>query len=406
MEEQATKAIASVENNNQPISLSSKLPRLSVQLSNFMKILTDESAVKIIGEINKKARIPDFYDAVSTLHDELEKSNIQQNKFSEQFYQNASDLLKEISELRKQLNESKKITKVHFYTRNLSDTIEYFSKAVTTYLKKFKTQKVIKNDEFNVQSIINESDNLFLNFQSKTEFKSKGKKDMLTVDMVKQVIDAFKQYEDYQKSVWFKLCSDDNNWTTSTSNDCILPWSEQQFRFKGFLEAVLNQLLFIAEFKERLTELEKHLKTLINLKDKIPDNDFDQKKPIAKFIFTKKKPIPDQTDNDSIGKAIEVPTSVATKSETEMMEQRITAFSDIVKQTKFCPKPYEKIAKLRIENKRLNEIFNDGWLTSQQYDELKEKNEQLKKSIVDLNKQIETVKQKLEIAKNRTMKKK
>lgn len=405
MEEQAVQNAVNAEISTQSTSLSNKLPRLSIQLSNLMKILSDESAIKIIREINKKARITDFYNAASQLHDELEKSHFQQSIFSEQFSQIASEFLDEIPKFKQELNESKKITKVHFYTKNLSDTIETFSKAVTNQLKKSKSQKLNQNKEFNVQEIINESDSLFINFQSKTEIKLKGKKDFLTVDMVKQIIETFQQYEEYQKSVWEEVCSSDKNWSSSYSSDCILPWSEQQFRFKGFLETVLHQLLFIAEFKERLTELENHLNTLIKDKKEIVDTDFIQKKPIAKFIFAKKRPFPTESDNTIIGKVVEVPTSAATPLETEMMEQRIAAFTDVVKQTKFCPKPYDRIAELQNENQRLNEIFNDGWVTSQQYDELKDKNEQLKQSIMDLNRKIAIVKEKLEIAKSRRIKK-
>ena len=362
MEEESTaNSRVSVGNDVQSVSLSSKLPRLSIQLANLIKILSDESAIKIIREINKKARVTDFYNVTSHLYDELNKSKFDQNILSERFCQIASELLTEISKFKNDLNESKKVSKVHFYTKNLSDTIEQFSKAVTNQIKKYKSQSLLQSEEFDVQSIISDSDDLFINYQSSTEFKLKKGKDSLTVDMVKKMIDSFQQYEEYQKSIWIRICSKDKNWTS----DLNLPWSEQQFRFKGFLEVALHQLLFIAEFKDRISELEKHVKSLISQKNKIGDNDFEQKKPIAKFIFAKKKPF--LIENIPIvGKAVEVPTATATPSQTEMMEHRITAFSDIAQQAKLCPKPYDKITQLRIENKRLNEVFNDGWVTSQQ----------------------------------------
>lgn len=404
-EESSAKLMTSTETTPKPIFLSSKLPRLAIQLKNLIKILSEESAIKIFREISKKAHITDLYNAASHLQGELGTFINEQNMFSQQFSQISSELLIAISSFKKELDESKKTAKINFYTKNLNSTIDQFAKAITNQLKKSKTQNSQNNENIDVQKVIAELDSLFINFQSKTEIKFKKGKDSITVDMVNQMIDSFQQFENYQKSIWKKIFLKDKNWTESDSADINLPWNEQQIRFKGFLETTFHQLLFIAEFKERLAELENHLNSLIKHKNKIIDNDFNQKKQISKSIFSKKNPF-DYQNNNIVGKITEVPTSAATPSEAQMMEERINAFSKVIEQTKFCPKPYDRIAELKNENKRLNEVFNDGWVTSQQYSQLKEKNEELKQSINDLNAKISLIKKQLSQLKKKRKNKK
>lgn len=381
-----------------PVYQIKRFPRLQKLFRHFCQILSNKEAVQIINEFNKKTEIPDLITIISNIFIQLDpKIDISQFRF-DLFRQSLIDLIRSTTTLNKSLNESKKLTKIQIATKNLQDTIPQFEKSIKSMIDKNKfTPKQSKS--FNLQQEMSKITQSFTNFQNSTDLKGIQ---IITTSNIQHMVNLFKDYENLQKSIYGKAQSIFNSFYSvedDDNNEITLPWKPQQVRYRETLSFVFSQLLFIFNFKDQINELQDQIRFVLANMTKCVDNDSPQKKTVPiSSIFHKEKPADDTVDD----RIVEISTQTATPAETQMMENRITAFSKVIEQAHACPKPYDTIKELEKENERLNELSKDGWVTSQQYDALKEDNRKLKQKIEELEAFIDIAKQKLALKKRTT----
>ena len=337
------------QNNSQPTKIFTKL---SMQIKNIIRALSEPAVMQLIKNLKNKIKLEDLIPLLENFREEISQHNdINRDK--------ASVLLDTINNFKPELNGRMKLKNIKKYLTGLRETNGLLTKAFN--------DKKETNDEL--------MRSLDICYSTLVDLVSLKRKNTITLNEIKTIRDNFSLFINLHVQGYGQLKMRG------------LHWKEKHLAYKTHIERNINELQSLLEIKDKLTQIQENIINVMN--NKLDCNEAI----IAPLVFTKREPM--DINSDEASTLVEVCQTQATKEEKEMMEKRIQSLSSVSEQFNKHKKPYETISELEKTNQELLEQSQDGWVTSEHYQALKNREEELENSINEIKQKIKAAKSQL-----------